>query len=64
MGRSVAEHLVELAFDPQTSGGLLIAFPKQDAPGLVSTLEARGVSDAKIVGHATTSAQPISVRLV
>lgn len=30
--RSVAADLAEAAFDPQTSGGLLIALPKADVP--------------------------------
>ena len=59
----VHQGLVEVALDPQTSGGLLIALAEKDAAGLVSDLEARGVGGARIVGHAT-GAQPILVRLV
>jgi selenide, water dikinase len=45
--------LVEVAFDPQTSGGLLIALPASDAPNLVSELRAQGVEGATIIGHVT-----------
>ena len=50
---SVRAGLVEIGFDPQTSGGLLIALPRADAPRLVAELHASGVTAATIVGHAT-----------
>lgn len=40
---SLPEHLVSLAFDAETSGGLLIFLDPQDAPRLESELAARGV---------------------
>jgi selenide, water dikinase len=43
--------LVEVAWDPQTSGGLLAAVPRAAAPGALATLAAAGVS-AEIVGVA------------
>jgi selenide,water dikinase len=60
---AVPEGLVEVAFDPQTSGGLLIALPQKEAPKLVKELRASGVKAATIVGHAT-SRQKAKVRLV
>jgi selenide,water dikinase len=51
---AVRPGLVEVAFDPQTSGGLLIALPRKDAPELVKALHRRGVKAASIVGHATS----------
>lgn len=51
--RGVAEGLADIAFDPQTSGGLLIALPGKDAPRLVKALRAAGVSAATVVGTAT-----------
>lgn len=51
--RSVDAALVEIALDPQTSGGLLIALPQGRAQTLVDRLHARGVHAAAIVGHAT-----------
>jgi selenide,water dikinase len=50
--RSIPEDLVEVAFDPQTSGGLLIALPAGDAPALVEKLQANGIESAAIIGHA------------
>jgi len=51
--RSVDTALEEAAFDPQTSGGLLIAVPAKAAPPLVKKLRANGVATAAIVGRAT-----------
>ena len=48
---SVRPGLVEVAFDPQTSGGLLIALPAAEAPRLVADLKANGVPAATIVGR-------------
>ncbi|GIX49140.1 MAG: selenide, water dikinase [Candidatus Tectimicrobiota bacterium] len=42
---------VRVLFDPQTSGGLLIALPPAQAEALVATLQARGVSAAAVVGE-------------
>jgi selenide,water dikinase len=63
IGPAVREELLEVALDPQTSGGLLIAVPEDRAAGLVSDLKARGVVGATIIGHATV-AQDVSLRLV
>jgi selenide,water dikinase len=51
--RSVNTALEDIAFDPQTSGGLLIAVPAKKAPTLVKNLRANGVATAAIVGRAT-----------
>jgi selenide,water dikinase len=50
--RSVKAGLVEIAFDPQTSGGLLIAVPQAEAAALVEALRAGGVEVATVVGRA------------
>lgn len=50
--RSVSAGLVEVAFDPQTSGGLLIAVPRRHASDLVKALRANGAKAAAIVGYA------------
>jgi selenide,water dikinase len=60
---SVPAGLAEIALDPQTSGGLLIALSKKNAPALLQKLHANGVEHATIVGYAT-AAQDVSVRLV
>jgi selenide,water dikinase len=46
----VPADLVEIGFDPQTSGGLLAALPVADAAGAVQALRAAGVASATIVG--------------
>jgi len=60
---SIRDGLVELAFDPQTSGGLLIAVPQKSAPKLVADLQAAGLKSASALGYAT-SLQKAWVRLL
>jgi len=61
--KSIREGLVEVALDPQTSGGLLIAIAKRHAAKLIEDLRAAGVQDTTEVGYAT-SLQKAWVRLV
>ena len=61
--KSIREGLVQVALDPQTSGGLLIAVAKRHAAKLVDDLHAAGVNHATEVGYAT-SLQKSWVRLV
>ena len=61
--KSIREGLVEVALDPQTSGGLLIALAKRHATKLVDDLHSAGVKDATEVGYATSLQKPW-VRLV
>jgi selenide, water dikinase len=60
---SLREGLVEVAFDPQTSGGLLIAVAQRHAAKLIEELRGTGVKPATQVGYAT-SLQKAWVRLV
>jgi selenide,water dikinase len=46
----IPPELAELAFDPQTSGGLLIALPDGKADALLADLRVEGDLDAAIVG--------------
>jgi selenide,water dikinase len=48
---SVSPPLVELVFDPQTSGGLLIAVPDREANALLRDLRLEGNPEAEIVGR-------------
>jgi selenide,water dikinase len=48
---SVPPALREAAYDPQTSGGLLIALPEQDADRLLDDLRARGLTSARRIGR-------------
>jgi selenide,water dikinase len=61
--RLVPESLLEIALDPQTSGGLLIALPQPFASNLVDRLHASGVTAATSVGYATAP-DAARVRLV
>ena len=63
VNQSIREGLIEVAFDPQTSGGLLIAVPERYGPKLVEELQAQGVKAATTIGYAT-SLQKAWVRLV
>jgi selenide, water dikinase len=47
----VAAEMAEMAFDPQTSGGLLVALPEQEALALLAALQASGNTEAEIIGH-------------
>ena len=42
----------QIVYDPQTSGGLLVALPAAQAPDLVKALHAAGVSAACMIGEA------------
>jgi selenide,water dikinase len=47
----VADEVGEIVFDPQTSGGLLIALSQRDALALLSELHREGATDASIIGE-------------
>ena len=50
-GRNVPDYLTDMLFDPQTSGGLLIAVSKTKAARLLHVLHAAGVENAAVVGE-------------
>ena len=43
--------LVDILFDPQTAGGLLIALPESQAETLIGRMHAEGIVEAAIVGE-------------
>ena len=43
--------LLDVLYDPQTSGGLLIAVAVEDAEGILSFLREVGVKDARIIAE-------------
>jgi selenide, water dikinase len=49
----VADEVGELVFDPQTSGGLLIAIAERDATALLGELHRQGSTEATIIGSVT-----------
>jgi selenide,water dikinase len=51
VGTSVSVTLREAAYDPQTSGGLLIALAAKDAGRLLDDLAAWGVTSARVIGR-------------
>jgi len=53
ISEEIADEMAELIFDPQTSGGLLIALAEEDAIKLLADLQAGGNLEAEIVGRAT-----------
>jgi selenide,water dikinase len=57
LGDGVAPELVTLAHDPQTSGGLLAAVPRQDAEATARSLAAAGVTTWHI-GRVAASDHP------
>jgi selenide,water dikinase len=50
-GKNVTEAMVDVCFDPQTSGGLLIAIEEGKAETLLAKLHDSGLSNATIIGH-------------
>jgi selenide, water dikinase len=62
IGVGVDPILVDLLYDPQTSGGLLIAVAASDAESVWSSLASAGVSSARI-GRAR-GAGPVRIRVV
>ena len=52
LGPSVAAPMRDLLWDPQTSGGLLIALPAGNADGFVADLHRAGVM-AAVIGEVT-----------
>jgi selenide, water dikinase len=50
-GKGISEPMVDMCFDAQTSGGLLIVADPADAERLLSALHKAGVTDACIIGR-------------
>jgi len=60
--RQLSQAQEELLYDPQTSGGLLLSLPKDQARKLLIDLQGAGVDDAAIIGEITTEEPGISVQ--
>jgi len=60
----VAAHFEDLLYDPQTSGGLLIAVAADKAARLLQKLHAAGVTEAAVIGEVTPAAARGCLRVV
>jgi len=49
--KMVPAYLADILFDPQTSGGLLIAVPEQKATVLLERMQQEGIEEAAIIGE-------------
>ena len=49
--KNVSKIMVDILFDPQTSGGLLMAVPAPEAEPLVKRMRREGIKDASIIGE-------------
>ena len=49
--RALPREIEDLLYDPQTSGGLLIAVPEPAALRLLAELQAGGNADAAVIGR-------------
>jgi selenide,water dikinase len=54
IGPDVPGYLADILFDPQTSGGLLVAVPKANASSLLKNLHRAGIAEAAIIGEVLT----------
>jgi selenide,water dikinase len=50
--KNVSKVMLDILFDPQTSGGLLMAVPSADAEPLVKRMRLEGIKEAAIIGEA------------
>jgi len=48
---SCPDWMIDIMFDPQTAGGLLIALPESQADKLVGRMHANGIVEAAVVGE-------------
>ncbi len=63
VGKDVSLELADIAFDPQTSGGLLIALESAAAKELCNALRSAGIADAAEIARVGPSGGP-AIRLV
>ncbi len=51
IAKKIPQYLQDILFDPQTSGGLLIAVPEKKASRLLERLHKKGVTGAAVIGE-------------
>ncbi len=59
IGPGCPDWLIDILFDPQTAGGLLIALPPDAAEALLRRMHAAGMDEAAIVGDVTPAPKGI-----
>jgi len=57
IGKEVPDYLVDIFFDPQTSGGLLISVPSDKGEELLQNLHRHGINEAAIIGEVLAEPQ-------
>ena len=57
IGEEVPDYLVDIFFDPQTSGGLLISVPSDKGEELLQNLHRHGINEAAIIGEVLAEPQ-------
>lgn len=57
----VPKYLADILFDPQTSGGLLIAVPERKASELLKRMQQEGIREAAIIGEVVAAPKGIIV---
>ena len=55
--RGVPDYLVDIFFDPQTSGGLLISVPESEAESLLERMHRQDIEEAAIIGEVVAKPQ-------
>jgi len=50
VAKNISQEMENVFYDPQTSGGLLIAIGEEQGEGLLSRLKKKGIKDAAIIG--------------
>ncbi len=53
----VSPYLIDILFDPQTSGGLLISVQEEEAEALLRSLQGAGLKDVSIIAEVVTEPQ-------
>jgi len=53
IGDNVPQFMLDILFDPQTSGGLLISLPESEAESLLARMHREGIEEAAIIGEVT-----------
>lgn len=54
---NVPDYVVDILFDPQTSGGLLFSLPEDQADHIVKRMHEEGIEDATIIGEVISEAK-------